>query len=233
MNTIMKTKALFLFLFVLYLPVSMQAQTMHRQISDLDFVFKSETLNDCPDVECKQLNIYRNGKIVLSMPLLRKTVNSNGESYEIGNYKVDNEHIYLYTMWVYWSKSNDWPYKYGFKKLVYKVISNEDIDLISSEIIVEDAFRQLATNNTYFNESEPYVHQGVNYVFKKPKTAYENAALEDYIKMIEKEYNSKFITGKNQWRLEREVRLAVKKTHHEKTKEWDPKNKEKYGLVRK
>lgn len=230
---IMNTKTILFILFIFYAPFNISAQALHKQISGLDYVFKNEKVTDCREIECQQLNVYRDGQTVLSHPLLRRSGDSNSEAYEIGNYKIHEDKIYFYTMWVYWSKPNNIPYKYGFQKKVYKVISDETIQLLSSEITLVDAFRVDPSNKKYFTEPNPNIHQGSKYVFSRPKTDYEKAALEDYINMIEQDYESNFIHGKNQWKLEREVRLAIKDKHHEITKDWNPKNKEKYGFVNK
>ncbi len=205
----MKSLIFFLLLTGFY---AASGQTQNRRVGGQDFVFKTESrLNeDAPD-SIRKLTLYRDGKPLLTHTIHETAGDHNSEAVALGTFETTDSTIVFYS---YWSRAGDAPASpYGVRKQVYSVGQNGTLRRTHAVLYIETA------------RSGEWAHKGITYLFDPPQNAAQEAALQQYIREVETQYGGRFVRGRAQKALFREVRTKLKKEIAEATRNW----KERYS----
>ncbi len=187
------------------------SQNKVKIINGIEFEFKERTVDDLEQAD--YIELYRNGKKILTHTNFKTDGDCSSENLELGTYKIQGDKIYFYSYWASGDRMQKNVYPYGFRKQVYKVKENGEVTATNSVLYIESYVDS-------FNKPE-----AINYLDKKKKTATEIQKVKEYYSIIEKEYEGKFVVNKTKNKLEEEVRKMLKKEIKMNTKYW----KEVYG----
>ncbi len=205
----MKTQITLFLLLLCFISFSQQNEV--KIINGIEFEFKQRTVDDLEQAD--YIELYRNGKKVLTHTNFKTDGDCSSENLELGTYKVKGDEIYFYSYWASGDRMQKNVYPFGFRKQIYKVKKSGKILAVSSILYVESYVDS-------FNKPE-----AIDYLHKKTKTAFEIKKVKEYTSIIEKEYEGKFVVHKVKNKLEREVRNVLQKEIKMNTKYW----KEVYG----
>lgn len=180
------------------------------KINNTDFEFK--IIND-ENLQQKIVNISRDKKKVISHILHKEDGDCSAVELELGTYEIKNSQIIFYTYWAVADLQGILNYPYGFRKQIYDVHKNGNLSFVKSAIYLEE---------DYINNEK---QEGFRFLNIKPKNKSEEQLLKNYIKVVERKYDAKFVEGKEKELLIQEIRQKLKQEILSETKDW----KDVYG----
>jgi len=136
---------------------------------------------------------------MLALSLMNSTGACSGKSIQDGTYEINGTKIIYYSHWERTGDAADAPE--GDLIQTYKVDQNGTITRVSGKVYIEDHARS-------YDGSD-----GMQYLFRAPKTTEEKNALKDYIKSIERRFDGEFVRGKEAETLKKRVRDALARKH--------------------
>lgn len=156
------------------------------------------------------LELYRNGKKLLTHTMTYIEGDCNSETVELGAYKIGKNEITFYS---YWALQGDAPVSpYGVRKQVYNVDNNGRLRRTHSTIYLE-AMRSGWGKDDY---------QGVDFIYENPTNESEKKLLDNYKKAIERDFHATFIlSDSNKKLLFEEVRTILKDKIDKATSGWE------------
>ena len=181
-------------------------------IHGYDFIFKHVKNADTDDVENVSVNLFRletSGKIKY---LLKHTMgliegDCNSTSVEMGDFLIKDSTIVFYS---FWCRQGDAPVSpWGARTQEYNVFENGKVKMVSSKLYIE-------TSRPDWHENK-----GIKYLFEGAKTNENKIALKEYIEIVEKEYNAKFVFEKDADKLLQNVKEKFSKRINLLRKSWD------------
>lgn len=162
----------------------------------------------------KILKISRDNK----QPIITHTIHKDdgdcsGIQLELGTYEIQADQIIFYTYWAAADLQGILLYPFGFRKQIYDVKKNGDLELSEATIYIEE---------DYINDKK---QEGLKFLNIKPKNKSDEQLLNHYVNVVELKYRSRFVNGKEKDFLSSEVREKLKQEILTETKDW----KETYG----
>ena len=203
-------------------------QTKKVEINGIIFSFKQIKLDTLESAENEIVELYRNGKKLLTHTMFKEEGDCSSTHIQLGKYKVDKNKIIFYTYWAGTERMPSLVLPFGFREQIYTVDSLGILKLSEAKIYIENI---VSSENKNFIEENGWKHKGLKYLNKVPKSKYEKILLDDYIKNVEKEYNSKFVLNDKRDELEKNVRSIMEKEIEKYTGNWF--EGEAFGRVKK
>ena len=181
-------------------------------INGYDFIFTHVKSSDTDDIENASVNLFRYGKNGEIKYLLNHTLDltegdCNSMSVEMGDYLIEDSAIVFYS---FWCRQGDAPVSpWGARIQKYSVQKNGNVILASSRLYIETS------------RKDWYENKGIKYLFEVAKIKKEKIALKEYIETVEKEYNAKFVFGKDADKLLQDVKEKFSKRIELLLKDWN------------
>ena len=223
----MKLKTLIISIFLMF-STFVFGQTKKVEINGIIFSFRQMKLDSLESAENKIVELYRNGKKLLTHTMFKEEGDCSSTHIQLGKYKVDNNKITFYTYWAATERMPGLILPFGFREQIYTVDSLGILKLSEAKIYIENT---VSSENKNFLEENGWMHKGLKYLNKVTKSKYEKRLLDDYIKNVEKEYNSKFVLNYKRDELEKNVRSSLEKEIEKYTGNWT--EGEAFGRVKK
>ncbi len=223
----MKIETLIISIFLMFSTFAF-GQTKKVEINGILFSFKQIKLDTLESAENEIVELYRNGKKLLTHTMFKEEGDCSSTHIQLGKYKVDKNKIKFYTYWAATERMPGLILPFGFREQIYTVDSLGILKLSESKIYIENI---VSSENKIFLEENGWKHKGLKYLNKVTKSKYEKRLLDDYIKNVEKEYNSKFVLNDNRDELEKKVRSIMEKEIEKYTGNWI--EGEAFGRVKK
>ena len=171
-------------------------------INGFDFIFKHVKNADTDDIENTSVNLLRLETSGKTKYLLKHTMgltegDCNSTSVEMGDYLINDTIIIFYSFWCWQGDAPVSPW--GARIQEYNISENGNVKMASSKLYIE-------TSRPDWHENK-----GIKYLFEDVKTKEEKIVLKEYIKTVEKEYNAKFVYGKESDKLLKDVKEKFSK----------------------
>lgn len=184
--------------------INCSAQNKQIKIMDQDFIFKNLHIDSLSrDV----IEVYRDGKKILTHTAFAEDGDCSSISYEIGSYKISGNQILFYTYWTAADRQGLLIYPSGVRKQIYNVMEDGKIKLSEAKIYMEEII-------DWDNRSDlAFLHKAV-------LNDNEKELFAGYKKTIETMYKATFVTGVEKQLLISEVKKNLKKKISSETKDW-------------
>ena len=187
------------------------------QINNSIFEVKQTHSETEEGFEQDNIELYRNGKKLLAHTKRLSTGECSILTIEVGDYEVKNNQLIFYTYWAAGDRQGLWAYPYGVRKQVYSVSNSGAVKPVSAEVYIEDVIG----NPLESNPQQDYLQ----FLAVQPQIQKDKMALNNYIKIMQKRYKARFVSGVERKQLITEVKMKLAQQIADETKGW----KEDFG----
>ena len=204
-------------------------QTKEIEINGTLFSFAQLKVDTLEGSENEIIELYRNGKKLLTHTIFKDEGDCSSIHIQLGNYKIEDNKIVFYSYWAATDRMPSSILPFGFRKQIYSVNNLGILKLTDAEIYIEN---YVPSETKKFLEEDGWKHKGLKFLNEQTKNDFEKKLLEDYIKNVEKEYNAEFVLNGKKKELEKLVRNSLKEKIKKHTENWID-GEEAFGRIKK
>ncbi len=213
----------------LTIPTFVFGQNKEVEINGGKFLFKLVKLDTLESADNEIVELYRNGKKLLTHTISEEIGDCSSIHIQLGSYNVEGNYIIFYSYWAATDRMPGSILPFGYRAQKYFVDSSGKLKLSNAKIYIEN---YVATENKNYLEENGWKHKGLKFLTEQPKNEYEEKLLEDYIQNIQKEYNADFVLNREKDELEKRVRNNLAEEIKMRTENW-VEGEESFGRIKK